>query len=647
VKVALFYMPFGIVEYPHLGTGLLKAALEREGIACDVHCLALDFARQVGREIYSFLEGNASPMLLGDRIFARALSENVPSMRTFYEDVVRPAVRGVDNALVYNRAAFLRQVMVMEEVEERALEWLSALCSTTDYSGYDVLGFSTSYEQNTASLALARRLREVYPDTPIVFGGANCAGDMGLGLLRAFPFIDYVATGEAERSLVALVRWLADPVRHEFPSRGMLASAMPRQVAEAVEADVIADLDSVPVPDFDDYFAKLQEDPHWRRHFYALAVEGSRGCWKARARQCLFCGLNGADLGYRSKSGERFVAELGFLCQRYGAKYVMATDNILSPRLLAKAFPQLAVERPYDVMWQEVKVGLRRAQLEVLRAAGARYLGAGIESLSTPILRLMRKGTTALENVHFLRMATEMGFDVTWHVICGFPGEREEHYREMAGLMGKLLHLIAPKQMVRITIDRHSPLYREAQSFGMRLQPSKAYDYIYDLTRSSIAGFAYCFQDVIAGDGGAAPMGPPAYAHVARRVVDNWAADGGSSRLGYEDDGLRLIVQDDRGGQQTVDSYRGMTRSLILAALDPIAGAALVARLLDEHPKCSQCQIEDELGELVERSYVIEDSGQYLFIGVDYAVQRRYCERDSDNFFLRALREGAPYRYDG
>jgi hypothetical protein len=54
------------------------------------------------------------------------------------------------------------------------------------------------------------------------------------------------------------------------------------------------------------------------------------------------------------------------------------------------------------------------------------FLPPGIESLGTPILALMRKGITGLQNARLLKWCAESGIHVFWSVIYGFPGEPAE-----------------------------------------------------------------------------------------------------------------------------------------------------------------------------------------------------------------------------
>ena len=56
-----------------------------------------------------------------------------------------------------------------------------------DWSAYDVVGFTSTFQQNVASLALARAIKEEHPRVTTLFGGANFDSVMGLEYLRVFP----------------------------------------------------------------------------------------------------------------------------------------------------------------------------------------------------------------------------------------------------------------------------------------------------------------------------------------------------------------------------------------------------------------------------------------------------------------------------
>src|SRR5262249_50002722 len=61
-----------------------------------------------------------------------------------------------------------------------------------------VVGFTSVFQQQLASLALASELKARLPEVAIVMGGANCEATMGAETVRQFSFVDAVVSGEAD-----------------------------------------------------------------------------------------------------------------------------------------------------------------------------------------------------------------------------------------------------------------------------------------------------------------------------------------------------------------------------------------------------------------------------------------------------------------
>jgi Radical SAM superfamily len=84
--------------------------------------------------------------------------------------------------------------------------FLDYCIDTIAWEKYAVVGFTSTFEQNIASLALAGRIKAAHPRIAVVFGGANWEGEMGHELHRQFRFVDYVCSGEADLSFPALLQ---------------------------------------------------------------------------------------------------------------------------------------------------------------------------------------------------------------------------------------------------------------------------------------------------------------------------------------------------------------------------------------------------------------------------------------------------------
>ena len=213
--------------------------------------------------------------------------------------------------------------------------------SSVPWSRYQVVGFSSTFQQNVASRALARRIKERHPEVTVVFGGANMEGEMGLEFARAFSFIDYVVSGEGDVVFPALLSGLAtDKIPEKLP--GLIAKG-PDGLTHCQQAAPIRDLDALPVPKYDSYFDRaiqLGMSPHYQA-IWTLPFESSRGCWWGEKHHCTFCGLNGLGMTYRSKSAPRVLKELSELARKYQITAFSAVDNILDWKYIPRFSPSL------------------------------------------------------------------------------------------------------------------------------------------------------------------------------------------------------------------------------------------------------------------------------------------------------------------
>jgi radical SAM superfamily enzyme YgiQ (UPF0313 family) len=69
---------------------------------------------------------------------------------------------------------------------------------STNWGEYDLIGFSSTFEQTMPSMCLAKLIREKYPSVKLAAGGANFETTMGRVYMRHFDFLDYVCTGEGD-----------------------------------------------------------------------------------------------------------------------------------------------------------------------------------------------------------------------------------------------------------------------------------------------------------------------------------------------------------------------------------------------------------------------------------------------------------------
>jgi hypothetical protein len=135
-----------------------------------------------------------------------------------------------------------------------------------------------------------------------------------------------------------------------------------------------------------------------------------------------------------------------------------------------EVWPALATARKAGRDWAifyETKSNLRRKQIAALAAAGVTNVQPGIESLSTPSLKLMDKGATALQQIAFIKWARAYNIDITYGIISGMPGETPGDLRKMVEKAGKLTHLQPPVDVTRLVLHRFSPHFSNPAGYGL------------------------------------------------------------------------------------------------------------------------------------------------------------------------------------
>lgn len=494
-------MPFVPLHCPSIGLSLLKAALTRREIPSDIWYFNLKYAELVGAKPYTDIVSTyRAQVMLGEYLFTQALYGHTPSDEAYVAEVVLQ--KGpMKRALEVAEAVRAGTLMEPRRQVEPFLEWCMAAAPWEEYA---IVGFTSVFQQQIASLALARRLKERYPHLFIVFGGANVEADMGLATLESFPFIDAVCSGEGD---VAFPAFAAEFLRTGRPPAipGMILQpwlTADREDAEALplinHTPAITDLDALPYPDYDDYFAQYQAARFERIDPPRVLIETSRGCWWGEKNHCVFCGLNAMGMNFRSKSASRAIDELVYLKERYApyTNLVSAVDNILDMKYFKDFIPALQSLNIDVELFYETKANLRRDQIEAMRRSGITTIQPGIESLDSEILRLMRKGVSALQNIQLLKWCKEYRMWPSWNFLFGFVGETPEQYREMASLVESLSHLPPCGGWGQIRLDRFSPYYFEAAQTGLvNVRPFAAYKYLYPFVdEGTRARLAYYFD---------------------------------------------------------------------------------------------------------------------------------------------------------
>jgi len=619
-RVILVCMPFASVSSPSLALSLLKPLVEEESIPCDIAYLNVAFRAYVKQaDLYDKLADHGSEKndwLFGEALFGSEWSRCGTAWRKPPETLPLPDDLDFLHAMQGDVTSWC-----LSELQPAAAPFLQACMQDVRWADYGIIGFTSSCGQNVASLSLARHIKERWPERIIAIGGPNCDDEMGIALLRLFPFVDWAFSGEADLSFPQAVRqWCSGR-----PPEGIPGVAF-RRDGEIIDqgSGRSIDLDALPYPDFGDYHAALQRWAQDRAASSFLPIELSRGCWWKERSQCIFCGVNRGMQRFRCKSLRRAKAEINTLHRRYGHRRLSLTDANANMELLEALLPDLADQGKLDGLSVVTKVGLNRKQLALLRDVGVKEIQTGIESLDSEMLAYMRKGTTLLENVQFLKWAKEYGLVPLWNLLYGFPGEDPLSYARMASFIPSLTHLPPPYNVRPVELHRFSPLFEQSEAWRIRnVRAPEFYRSIYPFSDADLVALAYCFEFDFDGKADI----PSRFAPL-RRELKSWQAGWGQSepplltveRCGEE----HLVIHDTRPSRSSLKLELNNELAIAYLACDARQRFdCLTAEMRQRFGTAysGDAALRQGLDELVAQRIMLRDGDWYLSLAIDVCRQ--------------------------
>jgi ribosomal peptide maturation radical SAM protein 1 len=465
--VLLLSLPWAPLLEPSLGLGILKAKLQEDGIACRVCHLNIFLLKYLKEETY---ERVGSLTGLNDFMFSAGLdseplaAEQLEQLRRLAGSTRKIGPTGqtpADPSPFVDYALRIRTEVIPK--------FLADCMRVIDESPATMVGFTCMYDQTIASLALARLIKEKYPEKLLVCGGYALEKPNGPQIIRCFPFIDVVAFGEGENKITALAEASVERSRlSEVP--GIMYRTGAGEIRHVLPDSTPVDLDRSPVPDYDDYFRdldRLDADNQVEIVNETLPVESSRGCWWGQVHHCTFCGIDDETMRYRFKSAGRVRFLLATLQQRYGKKYFRFSDYILPRQYYKTLLPELAAQpEKFELHW-EMKANVKYEDVQLMKRAGVRGVQPGIESFSSPVLKKMAKGVSGIQNVLAIKLLMQEDITVHYNILLGFPGDEPDDYRDMCERIPLLYHLFSPHSFAPVLTTRYAPMQTDPRRFGI------------------------------------------------------------------------------------------------------------------------------------------------------------------------------------
>lgn len=457
-RVLLVSAPWPLFNRPSLPLGALKAYLTATmpHIQTEACHLFLEVAHRLGYDRY---QGVSRRVWRAEAIFSALL---YPEQAHLAESLYTRTLKRGDNA----PDDFQQLVSQVEGVVD---EWLHRI----NWFALQLVGFTVSFCQFTASLYLISQIKAIHPSLPVVVGGSSFSGEQSADLLKVFPAIDYLVVGEGELPLSGLLHHLVRPASRsvaELPD-GVFSSGT--RTGDRDRFCQLSQIDHLPVPDYDDYFALLSGFSSRRRFFPVLPLEGSRGCWWNRNdaagqfRGCAFCNLNLQWRGYRAKRPDQVIREVDHLVRRHQVLSLTFADNAFPTKHAAPIFDGIRSMGRDLSIFTELRANTSPALLRKMKMAGVDTVQVGIEALSSQLLAKMNKGARVIDNLSLMKHCEALGIVNASNLMLHFPDSDELDVNETLDSL-VFARWYRPLKTVSFWLGLESPVFRFAKRFHIR-----------------------------------------------------------------------------------------------------------------------------------------------------------------------------------
>ncbi len=296
----------------------------------------------------------------------------------------------------------------------------------------DLIGFSIVHANRWGGVDIARIAKRILPEVKIVFGGVGTTF-LWEHLLTHFKEIDFAVFGEGEYTFLNLTRCIEKGDDEGIKKIKGIAFRSSGKVVSTGTAEVIQDIDRLPMP------SKFFEFQH---------LSSSRGC----PSNCTFCGSPrfwGRKVRFHSP--EYFVEQLKWLYRKGITFFYVSDDTFTMRRDRVIQICKMIIEKDLKIMWYAIsRVNfVDEEMLYWMRKAGCIQISYGVESGSEKVRTILNKDIKTNDIKRAFALTTKYGILARAYFIYGTPGESLETIQETIDL----IHEIKPLSTIFYILD--------------------------------------------------------------------------------------------------------------------------------------------------------------------------------------------------
>ncbi|WP_455278502.1 B12-binding domain-containing radical SAM protein [[Eubacterium] cellulosolvens] len=364
-------------------------------------------------------------------------------------------------------------------ISEEAIQRRAKMCNPS------VIGIELNWVNfSKGALQTARILKEVCPDTPIIFGGTHSTLFAEEIIQKYHSTVDAVLKGEAEKTFPKLVENIEKA--GTFGEVGGLVTFENNSVHKIpnTKSDLYQNIDDIPPYSF----RFLARSPQTDLSISPISPMSINTCRGPCDFKCIYCvarslkTLSGrVSISFHSK--EWIINQINVLMEEGAEEFAFQDYLFLIGKNklieLASAIRKEKIQERILGFNMTAFPGIFDADLlKEISKAGVYSIDYGIETGSNRVLRKIGRPYSKEEVLESVKTTISKGIiPFTWWM-TGFPDEKNEDIIETSELIRKTIEIGAiPRWITPLVVFPGTELFEKAQQFGIKLRLKSFQDF--------------------------------------------------------------------------------------------------------------------------------------------------------------------------
>ena len=454
-SVLLISMPFAGTAIPAIQLPLLSCYLKKRNCNIKTSHLYLKAAEIYGLNNYNFLIYNPNESYTAQMVFSKyVFPEHWKNNKKKFENYFNKHIA---------KDGILSSSFSFDEYIKKTGVFYNWVIKNIDWKSYGLIGFTLNYGQFLPSLAIAKKIKELYPEKKIVLGGSRTICELGINTLKAFDYIDFIVSGDGEEALYRLAS--------DFNNYRSIPNLIYRDGRHVVwnRSNVLIDLNKIQILDFNEFYTDLEKAGSDVKEYFILfgrlPVEISRGCWW---NKCTFCSQKAIYKKYREKRVEKIVKEIKYLSDKYNILSFQLIGNTLPKkdyRILLNKLREIGKDLSFFV---ETRAGVLKCEdYTNLKDAGFNEIQIGVETFSPNFLKKINKGVFVIDNIAALKFCKENKIKVNYNIITNYPNEEQIDFKETMENIDIISKYLYPPHISCLAVEYGSDIFYNFQNYNI------------------------------------------------------------------------------------------------------------------------------------------------------------------------------------